>query len=108
MADKIVVGRYARSDGERSIGGSARRAGGFAGSGLGRSVGSERTRDSGASRRDLGRRGAFGGIAAAGIRSVARQSCTKPMLRHAAWLMSGNALHYFDSGWNLALVHEHG
>ena len=51
MADKIVAGRYARSYGERSTGGSARRVGGFAGSGLGRNVGSDDTRSGGASRR---------------------------------------------------------
>ena len=71
MVDKNVARRYARSHGQRSTGGSTRRAAGrCARSGLGRSVGSERTRSGGPSRRDLGRRGAFGGTAAAGASGV--------------------------------------
>lgn len=71
MVDKNVVGRYARSHGQRSTGGSARRAAGrCACSGLGRSVGSERTRSGVPSRRALGRRGAFGGIVATGASGV--------------------------------------
>lgn len=61
-----MVVRYARSRGQRSTGGSTRRVGGFADSGLGRNVGSEHTCSGGPSCRALGRRGARGGVTVSG------------------------------------------
>ena len=38
---------------------------------------------------------------------VRRETTLRPKPRHAAYSTSGDVRRYLDSGWNLALVHEH-